>query len=109
MIALIPTLISLAGLGAGAWGLASHSVLLLLVSLALDIADGESARQLGCVTDAGAWLDRTIDATLAGAIGWSAWHPLIVLPVIWTQYTRNRFSGRALVTGAAIIAWSLRG
>lgn len=105
MIALIPTLLSLAGLGAGALGIAWHAPLALLASLAFDFADGEAARQLGAVTEAGAVLDRTIDATLAGAIGWTAWHPLIVVPIIWTQATSNRYSGRAAVTAIACVLW----
>lgn len=108
MITLIPTLLSLAGLGAGALGLTRHAPLALLASLALDVADGEAARRLDAVTEGGAVLDRTIDATLAGAIAWTAWHPLIVVPIIWTSATANRYSGRAVITLIACLLWAPR-
>src|SRR6185312_10842760 len=101
----IPSVISLLGLGLGFAGLLQHSALLLVLSLACDVADGKTARRLRCTTEAGAILDRTIDATLAGAISWACWPPLIALPIAWTQLTNNRYSGRALITIAACISW----
>lgn len=94
----VPSLISLLGLGLGFAGLEHRSIFLLMLSLCCDVADGECARRLGCVTKAGAALDFAIDTTLGGALAWMAWPPLVLISIGWQTYSRGRFSGRTVMT-----------
>lgn len=104
---LAPSAVSLLGLGLGLAGLMAHDArracALLMCSLAVDALDGACARLLHAATAAGARLDFAIDTALGGAIAaWSGHWALLAVPVAVQVATGGRYSGRALVTGAAV-------
>lgn len=114
MRAVVPTLITLAGLAISLVALTLEEPLLaaslLGIGQACDLADGSAARALGVASRAGAVADRTADAIVCYAAA-AAIHPVIglavavvMLPVqAWTEATDRRWSGRAASVCAYIL------
>lgn len=110
--------LTLLGLAAGAAGVAllpgPSAAPLLLASVGVDGVDGALARRLGAATDAGAWLDWSIDTALGYAIVFRLLvdYPVaavlvmgvLVVTQTLSRATGFRASGRTPVTAVAV-AW----
>jgi phosphatidylglycerophosphate synthase len=106
--AIAPCVVTLAGLVAGIVGVWNGSPALLLLSIALDVADGALARRIGGVSTFGARLDFLSDVALAHAVlvraelPWAM--PILLVGQALADAHAVRVSGRAALFGMAALA-----
>jgi phosphatidylglycerophosphate synthase len=95
-----------AAIGPSWWG-----VLFILMSLFYDLLDGRVARMEG-PTEFGYWWDWSCDVAISYSLAYIWLGPAMPVAAAALAYTQSlaltlktRFSGRALITAAAVGAW----